>query len=146
MRPTKARVGGAAEVGRPREGRYAGCERVVLACDNPNTHAPGASGEAFEPERARRLVRRMRFCHTPKHGRWLNVAEREPSAFTRQCVDGRRFGGGGGGGGGDGDGELRREASAWSSDCNGRRRGVAWQLTVDDARVKRISVYPKILM
>ena len=48
--------------------------------------------EAFEPERARALVRRIEFCYTPKHGSWLNVAECELSAMTRQCLAHRRFG------------------------------------------------------
>ena len=37
------------------------------------------------------LVRRLEFRHTPKHGSWLNIAENELSAMTRQCVHGRRF-------------------------------------------------------
>ena len=45
----------------------------------------------FEPSRARALVSRIEFCHTPKHGSWLNVAENELSALTRQCIRGRRI-------------------------------------------------------
>ena len=68
------------------EGRYAACEQVILVCDNLNTHTKGAFYEAFAPERARALVRRIEFCHTPKHGSWLNIAENELSSLTRQCV------------------------------------------------------------
>ncbi len=106
-------------------------------CDNLNTHTKGAFYEVFEPERARQLVRRIQFRHTPKHGSWLNVAENELSSLTRQCVAGRRFG----------DAELlRRETTAWSCDINSRQRGVDWQMKIDDARSKLISVYPKIKM
>jgi len=71
--------------------RYASAEKVILVCDNLNTHTKGAFYEAFEPDVARAIVRRLEFRHTPKHGSWLNIAECELSAMTRQCVQGRRF-------------------------------------------------------
>lgn len=70
------------------EGRYAGCGKVTLVLDNLNTHTKGAFHTAFEPERARELVRRIEFCYTPKHGSWLNIAECELNAMTRQCLSG----------------------------------------------------------
>jgi hypothetical protein len=104
-------------------------------CDNLNTHTKGAFYEAFEPERARQLARRIEFCNTPKHGSWLNIAENELSSLSRQCVAGRRFG----------DVEtMRAETSAWSADVNKTQRGVDWQMKIDDARCKLKSVYPKI--
>ena len=71
---------------------YEAAEKVILVCDNLNTHTKGAFDEAFEPEKARTLVRRLEFCYTPKHGSWLNIAENEFSSMTRQCIKGRRFG------------------------------------------------------
>lgn len=134
-RQRRTKTDWATEVARLLEGRYAECKKVVLTCDNLNTHTKGAFYEAFEPERARQLVRRIEFCYTPKHGSWLNVAENELSALTRQCVDGRRFG----------DIEtLRDEIAAWSTDVNNTQRGVDWQMNIEDARCKLISVYPKI--
>jgi hypothetical protein len=134
VRPTKTKVDWALEMARLLEGRYAGCERVILVCDNLNTHTKGAFYEAFEPDRARRLVLRLEFRHTPKHGSWLNIAENELSSLTRQCVSSRRFG----------DVQtLIRETTAWSTDCNQRQRGVDWQMKVDDARAKLKSIYPK---
>lgn len=135
VRQTKTKVDWAIEIARLLEGRYAGCKKLILVCDNLNTHTKGAFYQAFEPERARQLVRRIEFCHTPKHGSWLNIAENELSSLTRQCVAGRRFG----------DIEtLRTETAAWSSDVNSTQRGVDWQMTIDDARAKLKSVYPKI--
>ncbi len=91
--------------------------------------------EAFEPERAREYVKRINFCHTPKHGSWLNIAENELSSLTRQCVAKRRIG----------DIEtLQNEITAWSDDVNDTQRGVDWQMKIDDARSKLKSVYPKI--
>jgi DDE superfamily endonuclease len=135
VRPTKTKFDWATEMARLLEGRYAKCKRVILVCDNLNTHTKGAFYEAFEPERARQFVRRVEFRYTPKHGSWLNIAENELSSLTRQCVSGRRFG----------DIEtLRAETSAWSADVNGTQRGVDWQMKIDDARCKLKSVYPKI--
>lgn len=135
VRPTKTKFDWASEMARLLEGRYAKCQRVLLVCDNLNTHTKGAFYEAFEPERARQLVRRIEFCYTPKHGSWLNIAENELSSLSRQCVAGRRFG----------DLEtLRAETSAWSVDVNDTQRGVDWQMKIDDARCKLKSVYPKI--
>lgn len=135
VRETKTKIDWATEMARLLEGRYAHCAKVILVCDNLNTHTKGAFYEAFAPERARQLVRRIEFCHTPKHGSWLNIAENELSSITRQCVAGRRFG--------DVD-TLREETSAWSSDVNNTQRGVDWQMKIDDARCKLRSVYPKI--
>ncbi len=135
VRETRTKIDWATEIARLLEGRYAHCESVILVCDNLNTHTKGAFYEAFEPERARQLVRRIEFCYTPKHGSWLNIAENELSSMTRQCVSGRRFG----------DIEtLRDETAAWSTDVNSTQRGVDWQMKIDDARCKLTSVYPKI--
>ena len=135
-RPRRTKADWAVEVADLLEGRYADCPKVTFVLDNLNTHTPGAFYEAFEPARARELVRRIEFCYTPKHGSWLNIAENELSSMTRQCLDGRRIG----------DLEsLHGEVSAWSIDANGTQRGVDWQMKVADARRKLKSVYPKIL-
>lgn len=135
VRETKTKYDWATEIARLLEGRYAACERVILVCDNLNTHTKGAFYEAFEPDRARCLVRRIEFHYTPKHGSWLNIAENELSSLTRQCVAGRRFGD---------IATLRAETAAWSVDVNETQRGVDWQMKIDDARCKLKSVYPKI--
>ena len=72
--------------------RYADCDKITLVLDNLNTHAKGAFYTALEPARARGLARRIEFHYTPKHGSWLNIAENELSAMTRQCLCGRRIG------------------------------------------------------
>lgn len=131
----KTKVDWAVEMARILEGRYADCDKVILVCDNLNTHTKGAFYEAFDPERARQLVRRIEFRHTPKHGSWLNIAENELSSLTRQCVSGRRF---------RDVATLAKETSAWSTDVNNTQRGADWQMKVDDARIKLKSVYPKI--
>ena len=74
VRETKTKFDWATEMARLLEGRYANCEQVIVVCDNLNTHTIGAFYAAFDPARARQLVRRLVFCHTPKHGSWLNIA------------------------------------------------------------------------
>ena len=85
----------------------------------------------------RAIVRRLEFRHTPKHGSWLNVAENELSAMTRQCLRGRRFGA---------VAELRTETAAWQQRTNDKQRGVEWQFRIDDARTRLKSLYPKLLV
>jgi hypothetical protein len=135
VRERKTKVDWATEMARLLEGRYAACAKVIVVCDNLNTHTMGAFYETFEPERARALVRRIEFRYTPKHGSWLNVAENELSSLTRQCVSGRRFAN---------VAALREETRAWSADVNAMQRGVDWQMKIDDARTKLKSVYPTI--
>ncbi len=125
----------ATEMAKLLEGRYAECEKVILVCDNLNTHTKGAFYETFEPERARTLVRKLEFHYTPRHGSWLNMAENELSSMTRQCVSGRRIGC---------IEDLRKETAAWYCDVNHTKRGIEWPMQIDDARVKLKSVYPKI--
>lgn len=135
-RPRRTKADWATEVADLLQGRYAQAEKVILVCDNLNTHTKGAFYEVFDPEIARQLVKRIDFCYTPKHGSWLNVAENELSAMTRQCLAQRRIV----------DIEtLQEEISAWSQDVNLSQRGVDWQLRVDDARCKLKSVYPNSL-
>ena len=73
VRKTKTKVDWATEMARLLEGRYAHCEKVILVSDNLNTHTKGAFYAAFSPERARPLVRRMEFRHTPQHGSGLRL-------------------------------------------------------------------------
>jgi len=135
VRDRKTKVDWAIEMANLLEGRYADCEKVLVVCDNLNTHTSGAFYEVFEPARARSLVRRLEFHYTPKHGSWLNIAENELSSMTRQCVAGRRIASAE---------QLRQETTAWHEDVNQTQRGVDWQMKIDDARMKLKSVYPKI--
>lgn len=115
--------------------RYANAEKVILICDNLNTHTRGAFYEAFPVEKAREIVKRIDFCYTPKHGSWLNIAENELSSMTRQCLKNRRIGD---------IGTLHKQTEAWATSTNAKQRGVDWQFSIGDARRKLKSVYPKI--
>jgi hypothetical protein len=110
---------------------------VSLVCDNLNTHTKGAFYEVFCPKQARSILGRLAFCYTPKHGSWLNIAENELSSLTRQCLSRRRI---------PSLKMLGEETAAWASSCNSKQRGVDWQFTIEDARQKLKSLYPKIIV
>ena len=137
VRERRTKIDWAREVEELLTTRYASVEKVILVCDNLNTHTKGAFYETFEPQKARAIVRRLEFRHTPKHGSWLNIAENELSSMTRQCVKDRRFGT---------IDDLRLETTAWHQHTNAKQRGVDWQFKVADARIKLKSVYPKIIV
>jgi len=76
-RPQRTKVDWALEMKELLTTRFAEAEKVLLVCDNLNTHTKGAFYEAFPSEQARALVQRLEFHYTPKHGSWLNIAENE---------------------------------------------------------------------
>ncbi len=114
--------------------RYAQAERVTLVCDNLNTHGLASLYQAYPPTEALRIARKLELVHTPKHGSWLNVAELELSALTRQCLA-RRI---------SQQPQVAEEARCWYEQRNARQTGVDWQFTTADARVRLKHLYPKL--
>jgi len=112
----------------------ADAEKIVLVLDNLNTHTLASLYQAFAPEEARRLAERFEVHHTPKHGSWLNIAEIELSALSRQCL-GRRF---------PDRKALGKAVAAWQAERNERQVGVHWQFTTTDARTRLHRLYPSI--
>ena len=107
-------------------------ERVRVVMDNLNTHKAASLYERFAPEEARRILRKLEFHYTPKHGSWLNMAEIELSVLSRQCLD-RRLG----------DEEtLKREIKKLEEARNVACAKIEWRFTTDDARRKLHRLYP----
>jgi transposase len=104
--------------------------RVVL--DNLSTHTPAALYEAFPPEEARRVLRRLEFHYTPKHASWLNMVEIEIGVLRTQCLD-RRIGE---------RSVLESEIAAWERQRNLSGARIQWMFTVDKARSKMGRAYP----
>jgi hypothetical protein len=117
------------------EDLHAAARKVVLVTDNLNTHTPGCLYEAFDPARARRIAERLEWHYTPKHGSWLNMAEIELAALSKQCL-GRRIGS---------VEELQREVGAWNEERNERMVEARWQFTTAKARVRLHRLYPSPL-
>lgn len=114
------------------ETMYPDAEQITLVQDNLSAHKPSALYEILPPERARAIIERLEVVNTPTHGSWLNVAECELSVLGRQVLAGRI---------GD-EAELRRISETWSSERTAAQKGVDWQFTTDDARIKLKRLYP----
>jgi hypothetical protein len=112
---------------------YPNARKIILVCDNLNTHTIGAFYTAFPPAEALRLLKRLEIRHTPKHGSWLNIAEIELSALSRQCLD-RRL---------DNLTLLVRETKKWEISRNHNQKPVDWQFTSENARIKLKRLYPQ---
>ena len=118
------------------EDHYPDAEKVILVCDNLNTHTIASFYEAFPPAVARRLVERIEIHYTPKHGSWLNVAECELSVLSRHCLRNRT----------GTIAELRGKAGPWSRERNASQRGVDWRFTAEGARIKLTRLCPQFQM
>src|SRR5688572_14052505 len=114
--------------------RYPEAEVVRVVFDNLNTHKAASLYEAFEPAEARRIIKKLEFHYTPKHGSWLNMAEIELSILQRQCLD-RRIGD---------RVTLEQEVAAWVAARNGTAVRIDWRFTTADARIKLKRLYPVI--
>lgn len=106
--------------------------RVVL--DNLSTHKAAALYEAFPPQEARQILRRIEFHHTPKHASWLDMAEIEIGVLNKQCLD-RRIGD---------VATLHAEVEAWETRRNEERATIRWLFSAEDARAKLGRAYPQI--
>lgn len=135
VRPHRTKIDWAIEMEQLLRTQYANAEKIILVCDNLNTHTRGAFYEAFPADKARELVKRIEFHHTPKHGSWLNIAECELSAMTSQCIKNRRF---------ESIELLQKETREWAKKINQAQRGVNWQFSIAKARNKLKSIYPRI--
>jgi hypothetical protein len=134
VRAHKTAMDWAAEVQHLPETQYPEADRSRLVCDHLNTHGLGSLYEAFPPEQARALAARLESHPTPKHGSWLNSAEIELSALTLQCLD-RRM---------PEMATLRAETTQWEQRRNTAQKGVDWQFSTPDARIKLRCLYPQI--
>ena len=129
----RTRVDWAHQIRNLLEVHYANTPKIRLVMDNLNTHSIASLYEAFSPGIARRLAKRLEIHYTPKHGSWLNIAEIELSALTRQCLD-RRIAT---------IEALQQEVSEWAVTRNKNQKGVDWQFTTDSARIKLKRLYPQ---
>ena len=113
---------------------YPQAKRITLVMDNLNTHMGASLYKVFKPEEANRLLKKLEFHYTPKHGSWLNMAEIEFSILGRECLD-RRIP----------DKEtMTQEIAAWVDERNEKRGQMQWRFTTQDARTKLRHLYPVI--
>jgi len=114
---------------------YSNAELITLIQDNLNTHKPAVLYEYFPPEEAKRLIDKIDFKYTPIHGSWLDIAEIELNVLHGQCLKERM----------ESKEQVKRAVNAWQIDRNNKSKGVNWQFTTDNARIKLKRLYPTIL-
>jgi hypothetical protein len=115
------------------EVHYPDAKRSRLVMDNLNTHVISSLYETFPPETALSFAKRLEIRYTPKHGSWLNIAEIELNAMTRQCLN-RRI---------PNITELGEQISSWEVTRNSACMHVQWHFTTQNARDKLKWLYPK---
>lgn len=108
--------------------------KVTVIMDNLNTHTPASLYTRFDPATAKRIADKLDIQYTPKHGSWLNMAEIEFSALSRQCLN-RRI---------PTQEKLVQEVGAWERSRNDAAIGCNWQFTTSDARIKLKKLYPTV--
>lgn len=113
---------------------YPNAEKIVLVMDNLNTHTTASLYKVFLPQEAHRIAQKFEIHFTPKHGSWLNMAEIEFSALSRQCLN-RRI---------PDQLTLTKEIKAWEDARNEASVKCRWQFTNEQARVKLHKLYPTI--
>ena len=113
---------------------YPEAKKIQLVMNNLNTHTGASLYKAFEPAEARRLLDKLEFHYTPKHGSWLNMAEIEFSLLSRQCMSERMA-----------DREyLTQEVAAWVENRSSSKSEMNWRFTTADARIKLKHLYPSL--
>lgn len=113
---------------------YPDAEVIRVVLDNLNTHKTASLYEAFAPEEARAIARKLEFHYTPKHGSWLNIAELELAVLSNMCLSQRIA-----------DEEtLRREVEANVRERNAKAIPIKWKFSTQDARRKLARLYPRV--
>lgn len=113
---------------------YPEAQTIRLVMDNLNTHIGASLYRAFDPTEARRLLDKLEFHYTPKHGSWLNMAEIEFSLLSRQCMKNRMAN----------RAYLTQEVTAWTNNRNAKESEMNWRFTTEDARIKLKHLYPTL--
>jgi len=116
--------------------QWSEAETIVEVQDNLNTHNASSFYENLPASQARDLTTRFEFHYTPKKASWLNMAEMELSALSRQCLS-RRI---------SEIETLRRELESVVKERNELAIKFKWQFTVENAREKLNRHYKHVIL
>lgn len=109
--------------------------KVTVVMDNLSSHKKHNLYKIYEPEKARAIIDKLDIVYTPKHGSWLNIAECELSVLSKQALN-KRF-------------AVKKalvdQVSEWTKQRNMKQKGVDWQFTTQNARIKLKKLYPTVL-
>jgi DDE superfamily endonuclease len=114
---------------------YPGANKITIVEDNLSAHKLSALYEILPPLQARAIIERLEIVRTPKHGSWLNIAECELSVLLKFGLKKRT----------PDEKQLKSDAAAWAKYRNKKQKGVNWQFTSKDARIKLKKLYPSII-
>lgn len=110
---------------------YPDAEVVRIVADNLNTHKIKSFFKTFSDDEAQRILNKIEFHYTPKHGSWLNAAEIEINVMDIECT-GRRIG------------EIEtliHEVRAWTNRRNDQKKKINWKFTRENADKKMSKHY-----
>ena len=105
--------------------------KLHIVLDNLNTHNKSALYETYSKKEADRILKKIKFHYTPKHGSWLNVAEIEIGSMDTQCTR-RRI---------ESKALLRSEVQAWTARRNKIKDTIDWRFTRQKADRKLSKYY-----
>lgn len=110
---------------------YRKAKKVILVLDNLNIHFAASFHETFTRAEAKRILKKIEFCYTPKHGSWLNMAEIEINILSRECLS-RRIGD---------PTILEDEIDTWAEKRNNMKAKISWSFTRKKADLKPSKYY-----
>lgn len=102
---------------------YTEASEIRIVVDNLNTHFEKSFYESFSKKEAEKILSKITFCYTPKHGSWLNMAEIEINMMSRECI-GERIGT---------EKLLKRQIKAWVKGRNKEKKKIIWKFTKQHA-------------
>ena len=105
---------------------YKDATKIHVVLDNLNTHFRKSFVETFGEEEAVRILKRIAFHYTPKHGSWLNIAEIEIGIMDRQCLN-RRIAT---------EAKMAKELAIWQEQRNTTKATITWKFSKQDADEK----------
>lgn len=110
---------------------YKEAKKIRLVLDNLNTHFALSFYETFTEQESEKILNKIEFYYTPKHGSWLNMAEIEINIMNRECLA-RRIGQ---------EDVLRNEINNWLLQRNKEKKKINWSFTKKDADRKLSKYY-----
>jgi hypothetical protein len=112
------------------ENEYKQAVKIRIVLDNLNTHFEKSFYETFTEKEARKILSKINFYYTPKHGSWLNIAEIEINVMDRESLGGKI----------GNEALLKKQLKSWTNKRNKLQKKIIWKFTKQRAD-KKLSKY-----
>ncbi|MBU7043748.1 MAG: IS630 family transposase [Theionarchaea archaeon] len=106
---------------------YNEVDKIIVIQDNFRTHNKKSLIKAFGKKKADKIMEKVEFHYTPKHGSWLNMAEIEIGVMDTECLRKRRI---------PDMHTLTHELTAWKIRRNDKKAVINWRFTRKKAEEK----------